>query len=121
MKDLKQFTNLYQVSKTLRFELQPVGNTKEIIERNGILIRDNQRAIDYDEIKKVIDEYHKSFIELMLDNFELELTNNGNMDSLEEFFLLYHLPSNNSVRKDSLLKVQNALRKKISEHFTNNT
>ena len=27
MKDLEQFTNLYQVSKTLRFELRPEGET----------------------------------------------------------------------------------------------
>lgn len=26
---MKQFTNLYQVSKTLRFELQPIGKTAE--------------------------------------------------------------------------------------------
>ena len=37
---MKQFTNLYPVSKTLRFELQPVGKTKENIEKNGILLRD---------------------------------------------------------------------------------
>ena len=44
MKDLKQLTNLYQVTKTLRFELQPIGKTKENIEKNGILSRDEQRA-----------------------------------------------------------------------------
>lgn len=30
---MKQFTNLYPLSKTLRFELQPVGKTKENIEK----------------------------------------------------------------------------------------
>ena len=38
---MKQFTNLYPVSKTLRFELQPVGKTKENIEK----IRDLE--VDY--------------------------------------------------------------------------
>ena len=115
---MKQFTNLYQVSKTLRFELKPIGKTKENIEKNGILERDNQRAIGYKSIKKVIDEYHKAFIELMLDNFELELKDSGKLDSLEEFYMLYHLPSNDSTRKDRITKVQDALRKKISECFT---
>lgn len=42
---MKQFTNLYQLSKTLRFELKPIGITKENIETSGILERDNQRAV----------------------------------------------------------------------------
>jgi len=115
--NLKQFSNLYQVSKTLRFELKAVGKTKENIERNGILERDNQRAVGYKAIKKVIDEYHKSFIELMLDYFELNLTDNGNLDSLEEYFLLYHLPSNDPTRNDRMARVQDALRKQISDRF----
>ena len=94
MKDLRQFTKLYQVSKTLRFDLEPIGRTKENIERNGIVERDNKRAVSYKSIKKVIDEYHKAFIEQMLDKFELTLTDNGNLDSLGEFYYLYHLPSN---------------------------
>ena len=43
---MKEFTNLYPVSKTLRFDLQPIGRTKENIERNGILQRDEKRAED---------------------------------------------------------------------------
>ena len=34
-----KFTNLYPVSKTLRFELQPIGKTKENIEKNGIYMK----------------------------------------------------------------------------------
>ena len=40
-----EFTGLYPLSKTLRFELKPIGKTKENIEKNGILERDNERAI----------------------------------------------------------------------------
>ena len=115
---MKQFTNLYPVSKTLRFELKPIGRTKENIERNGIIEREYQRAASYKSIKKVIDEYHKTFIEQMLDRFKLSLSDNGQLDSLEEYFLLYHLPSNDPTRKDNLNKVQIALRKKISDCFT---
>lgn len=118
MKDLNQFTNLYQVSKTLRFELQPIGRTKENIERNGILERDNNRAVGYKALKKVIDEYHKDFIEQMLDDFELNLPDNGDLDSLEEFYALYHLPSNTPRKKENISKVQDSMRKKISERFT---
>ena len=118
MKTYSDFTGLYPLQKTLRFELKPIGRTKDNIERNGILERDNQRAVGYKAIKKVIDEYHKAFIELMLDNFKLNLTDSGRKDSLEEYYLLYHLPSTDSNRKDDMNKVQEALRKQISERFT---
>ena len=112
MHTYSEFTGLYQLSKTLRFELKPIGKTKENIEKNGILERDNERAIAYKAVKKVIDEYHKVFIELMLDGFELD------KGSLDEFYYLYHLPTSDPKRKTDLTKVQEVLRKKISEHFT---
>lgn len=118
MNTYSDFTGLYPLQKTLRFELKPIGKTKENIERNGILERDNQRALGYKAIKKVIDEYHKAFIELMLDNFELNLTDNGKKNSLEEYYFLYHLPTTDPKRKDDMTKVQEALRKQISERFT---
>lgn len=118
MRKYSDFTGLYPLSKTLRFELIPVGKTKENIEKNGILERDNKRAIGYKAIKNVIDEYHKAFIELMLDNFELNLTDNGKKDSLEEYYLLYHLSSTDPKKKVDMPKVQEALRKQISERFT---
>ena len=118
MHTYSEFTGLYQLSKTLRFELKPIGKTKEIIERNGILERDKERDVAYKKVKKVIDEYHKAFIEQMLDDFELNLKNEGNMDSLEEFYFLYHLPTTDPKRKDDLNNVQEALRKQISERFT---
>ena len=34
MKTYSDFTNLYPVSKTLRFELKPIGKTKENIEKS---------------------------------------------------------------------------------------
>ena len=70
---MKQFTNLYQVSKTLRFDLQPIGNTKDNIEKAGILSRDEQRAKDYILVKGFIDEYHKQFIKERLWSFKIPL------------------------------------------------
>jgi CRISPR-associated protein Cpf1 len=112
------FTGLYPLSKTLRFELKPIGKTKENIERNGILERDNKRAVGYKAVKKVIDEYHKAFIDMMLDDFKLNLTDKGKLDSLEEFYAIYHLSSNDTLRKVNITKVQDSLRKQISDRFT---
>ena len=59
---MKQFTNLYTLSKTLRFELIPIGKTLEYVQQNGLLTQDEQRADSYKKVKKIIDEYHKAFI-----------------------------------------------------------
>ena len=69
--NLSQFTNRYSVSKTLRFELIPVGVTKEQINAKGLISQDKQRADSYQEMKKTIDAFHKHFIELAMRNVEL--------------------------------------------------
>ncbi len=66
MKDLTQFTNLYSVSKTLRFELKPVGATLGNIQKNGIIEKDTALAASYKKMKNTIDEFHKDFIERTL-------------------------------------------------------
>ena len=109
---MKDFTNLYSVSKTLRFELKPIGKTKENIEKNGILERDSERAVAYKAVKKVIDIRHKYFIDNCLSKYELP------QKQLEEFYLLYHLPTSEQKRKTDMPKVQEILRKQISDRFT---
>ncbi len=49
------FINLYPVSKTLRFELKPIGRTREYIERDGIIETDVVRSQNYTEVKVLID------------------------------------------------------------------
>ena len=52
----KDFTNLYPVSKTLRFELIPEGETLYYLEKNGVLENDEKRNEDYKKLKKLMDE-----------------------------------------------------------------
>ncbi len=40
MRTYSDYTRLFPIQKTLRFELKPIGKTKENIERKGILERD---------------------------------------------------------------------------------
>ena len=61
---LDQFVGLYPLSKTLRFELKPVGKTLDNIISSGLLEEDEHRADSYKKVKKLIDEYHKSFIDI---------------------------------------------------------
>ncbi|QCX53984.1 hypothetical protein FGE20_09690 [Elizabethkingia sp. JS20170427COW] len=109
---MKDFTNLYQLSKTLRFELIPQGKTLEIINKKGLINDDKRRAESYQKMKKTIDEFHKYFIDMALSNVSLSL--------LDEFHNLY-FASIERKKEDSykkkLEKVQASLRKEIAEGF----
>lgn len=115
-----QFTGLYPISKTLRFELKPVGKTLENIEKNGLISQDDKRAESYKAVKKIIDKYHKDFIEKSLQNCTLKFNSTQKLDSLEEFYCLYNSPINDEMRKKNLSKVQENLRKEIVKSFTEN-
>ena len=71
---MEQFTNLYQLSKTLRFELIPTDETKGIIlQRNrdrkkSLLDSDKERATKFLIAKQVIDRFHRAFIDRVLND-----------------------------------------------------
>ncbi len=112
MKKLSQFTNLYPVSKTLRFELIPQGKTLEHIQKHGIINDDIARANSYAKMKKTIDAYHQAFIRQALSGVKL----NG----LDEFASLYCASTEKKTdekwRKAYDVCRQN-LRKEISKRF----
>ncbi len=117
MKAFENFTGLYPLSKTLRFELKPIGKTLEYIEKNGLLDRDRHRANSYVEVKKIIDRYHKQFIEDSLRNFKLIYENEGKKDSLEEYFYYYKLRNRDDRQKKDFEEIQKNLRKQIVSRF----
>lgn len=110
------FHNLFKVSKTLRFELIPIGKTKEYF-AEYILKEDEKKAILYQKIKKYCDEYHKYFINECLDNF-----NDENFKCLliqyTEFFNRQNLSEKEEKEFSSIEKL---LRQKISDRFTKNS
>ena len=115
---MKRLTNLYPVSKTLRFELQPIGRTKENIENGGILQRDEKRAEDYEVVKTFIDDYHKQFIKERLWNFQLPIANEGRLNSLEEYQELYEHSKRNETQEKAFTEVKNNLRSIIAKRLT---
>jgi len=115
---MEQFTNLFNVQKTICFELQPIGKTKENIEINGILTQDEKRAKDYQTVKGFIDEYHKQFIKDRLWNFKLPLVSKGNLDSLEEYQTLYELPKRNDAQEADFSELKDNLRSIIAKRLT---
>ncbi len=114
---LTQFINKYSLSKTLRTELRPIGKTLEHIKKDGFLTNDGHRATSYQLVKKLIDKYHKRFIEDVLDEFELKYTNEGKLNSLEEFYALYMENYKDDKQIKSFEKIQEALRKQIANSF----
>ena len=113
MKTFSDFTGLFSLSKTLRFELKPVGKTLENIEKKGLLAEDEERAENYKAVKKLIDEYHKTFIEKALSNLT-EKEKDEFRKLLDKYFEYY-----NSNKKDDLVNCVTELRKHIAGVFKN--
>lgn len=113
----QSFTHLYPLSnKTLRFELKPIGKTIDNITINGLLDQDQHRAESYVQVKTIIDEYHKAFIETILEDFKFN-NNSGKKDSLEEFYTCYMCKSKEESQRKLFEEIQNKLRKQIADSF----
>lgn len=110
---MKKFTNQYQLSKTLRFELTPQGKTLENIMARGLIAQDEKRAVSYQSMKKVIDEYHKDFIAQALKH--------AHLSNLHAYFNLYTLSDDEKKKdekfKDKLSVIQTKLRKEVVACF----
>ncbi len=117
MKPFEKFSKIYPLQKTLRFELRPIGRTIEFITSSGLLEQDQHRAESYVQVKKIIDEYHKAFIETVLDGFKLHYVSEGKKDSLGEFYTYYRCKSKDEAQKKLFEEIQGKLRKQIADAF----
>ena len=115
---MKRFTRVYPLSKTLRFELKPIGKTLEFIQSNGLLKQDQHRAESYVKVKKIIDDYHKTFISSVLVDFKLNYTDEGKKNSLEEFYLYYMIRTKEEVQQKAFDDIKDKLRKQIADAFS---
>lgn len=108
-KTIAEFTNLYSLSKTLRFELKPIAQTKENIEKGKFLESDKKKSEDYKDVKKIIDNYHKYFIDDVLKNATFD------WKKLEEAIREY---SKNKSDDSAVENEQKKLREEILKLFT---
>ena len=106
------FTNLQTMSKTLRFELQPVGNTQDIIDEQEMLKEDFERSEYYPMVKRMIDDEHKKFIDAALAHFHFS-------DRLKEYAEVYETQDKDSTRSKKLNDLSAVLRKEILNAFLN--
>lgn len=117
-KKFDDFTRLYPLSKTLRFEAKPIGATLKNIIKSGLLDEDEHRAASYVKVKKLIDEYHKVFIDRVLDDGCLTIENKGKKDSLEEYYESYMSKSNDENANKAFKEIQGNLRSVIANKLT---
>lgn len=97
------FVGLYPVSKTLRFELIPIGKTSDNLKTENYLQQDFQRAKDYVIVKRLMDDIHKKFISECLKGLDF------NWDPLSEAIELYN-SDKNLENKNILVDLQKQMR-----------
>ena len=117
-KNFDDFKRLYPLSKTLRFEAKPIGATLKNIIKSGLLEEDEHRAQSYVKVKKLIDEYHKAFIDRVLNEGCLTIENKGNKDSLEEYYESYMSKSNDENVSKTFKEIQENLRSVSANKLT---
>lgn len=110
--DFSQFTRQFRLAKTLRFELRPVGRTRETFDskfRNG----DERRAQAYSEVKDLLDREHKALLERALSNPP------GNLDweELAKAHETYRTGDKSKTAKDDLAAKPAEFRKKLVALF----
>lgn len=67
-----KFTNLYELSKTLRFELKPIGETADLLNKNKIIEIDKARKKNYQKLKPHFDRLHLEFVSYALKDSNLD-------------------------------------------------
>lgn len=100
------------MSKTLRMGLIPIAETESNFEKKMLLASDTERKERYEQVKKLIDRYHKHYIDMVLSKV-IEL------DGFDEYVQLYFDPSADKV--DALKKLEEKLRKCIAKKLSETT
>ena len=112
MKEIKELTGLYSLTKTIGVELKPVGKTQELIEAKKLIEQDDQRAEDYKIVKDIIDRYHKDFIDKCLNCVKIK------KDDLEKYV---SLAENSNRDAEDFDNIKTKMRKQITEAFRKNS
>ena len=112
MKEIKELTGLYSLTKTIGVELKPVGKTQELIEAKKLIEQDDQRAEDYKIVKDIIDRYHKDFIDKCLNFVKIK------KDDLEKYV---SLAENSNRDAEDFDNIKTKMRNQITEAFRKNS
>lgn len=114
----EQFIGQYSLSKTLRFELRPIGATQKLMEdfkgqaQDSLFEFDAERARAYPQVKKVLDDYYRSFIEDVLSWFQFKTTD------IRKAFELYRRAKTDKAAGQEYAALAKTLRGFIAKAFT---
>lgn len=113
----ENFTGLNSQSKTLCFELKPIGKTLDNIKSSGIFDRDVKRNDLYKRMKEILDEGHKKLLEEGLSKF-VENTKKDekfakDWSALEQAYLDFRKSGKTQEDKKVLENIQSLYRKSI--------
>ena len=123
-----EFTNLYQVQKTLRFELRPEGKTKELLRKikeekdfdsplAPLVLEDEKRADAYKKVKELIDDLHREFLSFSLSTKNITQSQKENLR--RHILSLYNIYTRD--KKDSgILDIQKELAEVLTKILDNN-
>lgn len=122
MKNLIQFTEIYPVDRTLRFELKPEllegqtiddfwSNYLDENKKDSFYNKDKKRNDDYPIVKLILDQFHKNFISLALSSFLPESA--PKCPTWNDLFDAY---CKDRKSKD-FANLQDKMRESISNHF----
>lgn len=115
MKNFENFTNLYSLSRSLRFELKPIWKSKDLLNENNELFPKDKRIdeIYQNIIKPCLNELHGNFIEKSLENKEFENLKEDIIEKYKKF------KQKNASKKDisNFEKIKLNLRKEIISFF----
>ena len=115
------FTNLYKVTKTIKFELKPVGNTLAMIKNQYLYDRDlNTLMVDqahhdsYQILKPYFDKIHERFIGLCLESKSAKEL------SLSDYFTSYIKDKGGVEQQANFLRTYLSVEVFKKAHFTEN-
>ncbi len=110
--NFSNFTNLYEISKTLRFELKPVGETEKLLIENKVFKKDKIINKAYHKIKPFLDKLHRLFIKESLENINLDYSK-----AYQKFLEIEK--TNDKKQKDNLKKEFDNIKKDLRKQIVN--
>ncbi len=118
MAKIDGFINQYSLSKTLRFKLIPVGDTLRNFNLNNMLAEDEKRAESYSKVKKIMDDYHRKYIEDILSSINSSPAFDSFLSELQLYSGLYYKMNKDDNEKQKMKKSEEHMRKILANAFT---
>jgi CRISPR-associated protein Cpf1 len=118
---LSRFTNLYSLSKTLRFGLEPEPESQNFIKKlfesneNDETVNDLERAKSYSNVKLLIDCMHREIINNVLKEFCFEEKELKKLNELENEEEEIEQDDSGEDKKDPLKKIREKLSRLLNE------